>query len=70
MEEIYEQSRNLSKDSEMIADNLASHNPGISKKVVPLRTIQCDIATMLREYSILYGKIGEKIKDDLKTKTI
>lgn len=63
MKEIYRQSKYLVKDAETISDNLASHNPGTRKKVVPLRTIQCDIATMLREYSILYGKIGEKIKE-------
>ena len=63
MKEIYEQSKCLAKDAETISDNLASYNPGTRKNVVPLRTIQYDIATMLREYSILYGKIGEKIKE-------
>ena len=70
MEKLYKQAKDLAEDAEMITDNLANYNPGIRKKVVPLRVIQHDIATLMRDYSILYGKVGEKIRNDFKTKAI
>jgi len=65
MKRIAEQSAQLVTDAQIIADNLAEYNPGLCKKKVPLQVIQHDLATLMREFAILYGNIGEKVKDEL-----
>lgn len=70
MKKLYEQASQIVIDAQMIVDNLNGHNPGLSKNRVPLEVIQYDVASLARELAILYGKIGEKIRDDTKTETV
>ena len=65
IQKIYEQAESLAKEAEIISSNLADHNPGLQKKNVPLETIQHDIASLTRDYSILYSEIGEKIRNEI-----
>lgn len=64
MKKLFEQASQIAVEVQMIADNLEGHNPGLSKKTVPLEVIQHDVASLARELAGLYGKIGEKIKND------
>lgn len=64
MEKLFEQATQLIKEAEDISKDIFAYNPGSKCKKVPLRNIQYSIASLMREYSILYSKIGKKIKND------
>jgi len=64
MEKLYNQTNQLVKDLQMIADNIFDYNSGLCKKRIPLNIIQYDIATLARDLAKLHGEIGEKIRND------
>lgn len=65
MKKLYEQADGLAKELRIIAGNLNEYNPGSCKRKVPLRVVQHNIASLMRELSVLYTDIGEKVKDEL-----
>ena len=62
MKKLYQQADGLTKELQIIADNLAEYNPGLCKRKVPLETIQYDIASLIRDLSRIHAEIGKKIK--------
>ena len=57
----------LAKKTRIFASHIGDYNPGLSKNKIPLDVLQTDAAFLAREFAGLYGKIGEKIRnnDDL-----
>ena len=64
LERLYNQAAGLIVDMQMIADSLFDYNSGLCKKKIPLSAIQCDCSTLARNLIILYGDIGEKIRNE------
>ncbi len=62
MRQLVEQTEQLVKEIQIIADNLADYNPGLCKDKIPLPTIQYNLACLARELTGLHGEIGEKIR--------
>ena len=64
MEKLFQQATQLIKEAEDISKDIFAYSPGNKCEKVPLRNIQYSIASLMREYSRLYGKVGEKIRND------
>lgn len=64
MEKLFQQANQLVKEAENIKEDIFAHSPGSNCKKIPLRNIQYSIASLMREYSRLYGEIGEIIRND------
>jgi len=64
LKELFKQATQIVIEAQMIADNLNGYNPGLSKDKVPLDVIQADVASLARELANLYGKLGEKIRNE------
>lgn len=63
MKKLFEQATQIAVEAQMIADSLFDYNSGLCKKKIPLSAIQCDCSTLARNLIILYGDIGEKIRN-------
>ncbi len=64
MKAIAEQAAQLVTEAQMIADNLADYNPGLSKDKVPLEILQYDLACLGKDLTWLYSEIGKEVKDN------
>ncbi len=64
MKKLFEQASQLVVELQSIADALSEYNPGLCKNRTPLSVIQADVGSLARELAGLYGKIGEKAKND------
>ena len=62
IKQLVEQTEQLVKEIQIIANNLADYNPGLCKDKIPLPTIQYNLACLARELTDLHGEIGEKIR--------
>ena len=65
MKKLYEQAIGLIVDMQMIADSLFDYNSGLCKKKTPLSAIQGDVSALTRNLLILYGDIGENIRNGI-----
>jgi hypothetical protein len=64
MKKLSDQAQTAATEAQIIADSLFDYNTGLCKKKVPLNAIQTDAGNLARGFATLYGKIGEKIKND------
>lgn len=64
MEKLFKQATQLIKEAEDISKDIFAYNPKSDCKKVPLINIQYSVASLMRKYSILHSKIGEKVKND------
>ncbi len=64
MKKLFEQVSQIVVEAQIIVDSLAEYNSELSKNKTPLKVIQYDVASLVRELKDLHKKIGDKIKDD------
>ena len=64
MKKLAEQANNLVREMQMVSDSISDYNPGLSKEKTPLHVIQYDLASLEREITALYSKIGDKVRNE------